>query len=235
MLDIYQAVASAQRNIGGNEVCHQLAFHIIIQVLKYRDHQLCPRTVADCPPPPRLPVGRRNPSRSVYSSRMRNSLVNQSLCDVRKMEFIRNLKFYPSSCLRKIHFMWNLKFETWTVTLVHWPLPSIRKLHFVWNVKFETYRLWLELTGPFDSRDIYFPRETFSGYPWYGRHAILCPLLSQLHNSYQNSNQGRGYNKGVVNNSLSPLGSPAQLRLWPPPQNPAEFLGGFSTIFFFTG
>jgi hypothetical protein len=31
------------------------------------------------------------------------------------------------------------------------------------------------------------------------------------------------------------LGSTAQLRLWPPPQNPAEFLGGFSTIFFFTG
>jgi hypothetical protein len=31
------------------------------------------------------------------------------------------------------------------------------------------------------------------------------------------------------------LGSTAQLGLWPPPQNPAEFLGGFSTIFFFTG
>jgi hypothetical protein len=30
-------------------------------------------------------------------------------------------------------------------------------------------------------------------------------------------------------------GSTAQLRPWPPPQNPAEFLGGFSTIFFFTG
>jgi hypothetical protein len=30
------------------------------------------------------------------------------------------------------------------------------------------------------------------------------------------------------------LGSTAQLRPWPPPQNPAEFLGGFSTIFFFT-
>jgi hypothetical protein len=29
------------------------------------------------------------------------------------------------------------------------------------------------------------------------------------------------------------LGSTAQLRPWPPPQNPAEFLGGFSTIFFF--
>jgi hypothetical protein len=29
------------------------------------------------------------------------------------------------------------------------------------------------------------------------------------------------------------LGSIAQLRPWPPPQNPAEFLGGFSTIFFF--
>jgi hypothetical protein len=31
------------------------------------------------------------------------------------------------------------------------------------------------------------------------------------------------------------LGSTAQLRPWPPPQNPAEILGGFSTIFFFTG
>jgi hypothetical protein len=31
------------------------------------------------------------------------------------------------------------------------------------------------------------------------------------------------------------LGSTAQLRPWPPPQNSAEFLGGFSTIFFFTG
>jgi hypothetical protein len=31
------------------------------------------------------------------------------------------------------------------------------------------------------------------------------------------------------------LGSTAQLRPWPPPQNPAEFLGGFSTIFFLTG
>jgi hypothetical protein len=28
------------------------------------------------------------------------------------------------------------------------------------------------------------------------------------------------------------LGSTAQLRPWPPPQNPAEFLGGLSTIFF---
>jgi hypothetical protein len=34
--------------------------------------------------------------------------------------------------------------------------------------------------------------------------------------------------------SSSFLGSTAQLRPWPPPQNPAEFLGGFSTIFFFT-
>jgi hypothetical protein len=31
------------------------------------------------------------------------------------------------------------------------------------------------------------------------------------------------------------LGSTAQLRPWPPPQNPAEFLGGFSTIFFLQG
>jgi hypothetical protein len=35
--------------------------------------------------------------------------------------------------------------------------------------------------------------------------------------------------------SSSFLGSTAQLRPWPPPQNPAEFLGGFSTVFFFTG
>jgi len=31
------------------------------------------------------------------------------------------------------------------------------------------------------------------------------------------------------------LGSTAQLRPWPPPKNPGEFLGGFSTSFFFTG
>jgi hypothetical protein len=35
--------------------------------------------------------------------------------------------------------------------------------------------------------------------------------------------------------SSSFLGSTAQLRPWPPPQNPAEFLGGFSTISFLTG
>jgi hypothetical protein len=35
--------------------------------------------------------------------------------------------------------------------------------------------------------------------------------------------------------SSSFLGSTAHLRPWPPPQNLAEFLGGFSTIFFFTG
>jgi hypothetical protein len=34
---------------------------------------------------------------------------------------------------------------------------------------------------------------------------------------------------------LSSLGSTAQLRPWPPPQNPAEFFGGFSTIFFLQG
>jgi hypothetical protein len=31
------------------------------------------------------------------------------------------------------------------------------------------------------------------------------------------------------------LGPIAQLRPWSPPQIPAEFLGGFSTISFFTG
>jgi hypothetical protein len=35
--------------------------------------------------------------------------------------------------------------------------------------------------------------------------------------------------------NFSFLGSTAQSRPWPPPQNPAQFLGGFSTIFFFTG
>jgi hypothetical protein len=35
--------------------------------------------------------------------------------------------------------------------------------------------------------------------------------------------------------AISLLRSTAQLRPWPPPQNPAEFLGGFSTNFFFTG
>jgi hypothetical protein len=34
-----------------------------------------------------------------------------------------------------------------------------------------------------------------------------------------------------ISSSSSFLGSTAQLRPWPSPQNPAEFLGGFSTIF----
>jgi hypothetical protein len=34
---------------------------------------------------------------------------------------------------------------------------------------------------------------------------------------------------------LSFLGSTAHFRPWSPPQNPAEFLGGFSTIFFLEG
>jgi hypothetical protein len=38
-----------------------------------------------------------------------------------------------------------------------------------------------------------------------------------------------------INEPSSFLGSTAQLRPWPPPQNPAELLGGFSTIFFFQG
>jgi hypothetical protein len=39
----------------------------------------------------------------------------------------------------------------------------------------------------------------------------------------------------IITSSSSFLDSTAQLRPWPPPQNPTEFLGGFSTIFFFTG
>jgi hypothetical protein len=38
-----------------------------------------------------------------------------------------------------------------------------------------------------------------------------------------------------IKQTSSFLGSTAQLRPWPPPQNLAEFLGSFSTILFFTG
>jgi hypothetical protein len=58
----------------------------------------------------------------------------------------------------------------------------------------------------------------------------LSILLSQKHNNrnfYENMFWGL--------HSSSFLGSTAQFRPWPPPQNPAEFLAGFSTIFFFTG
>jgi hypothetical protein len=44
-----------------------------------------------------------------------------------------------------------------------------------------------------------------------------------------------GYYDELQSLMLSFLGSTVQLRLWPPPQNLAEFLGGFSTVFFFTG
>jgi hypothetical protein len=41
--------------------------------------------------------------------------------------------------------------------------------------------------------------------------------------------------KMVMYKYSSFLGSTAQLRPWPPPQNMAEFFGGFSTTFFFIG
>jgi hypothetical protein len=52
-----------------------------------------------------------------------------------------------------------------------------------------------------------------------------------------NPHNGTGYTiqKHLFLLLCSFLGSTAQLRPWPPPQNPAEFLGGFSTIFFCTG
>jgi hypothetical protein len=43
------------------------------------------------------------------------------------------------------------------------------------------------------------------------------------------------YISSSSSSSSSFLGSTAQIRPWPPPQNPTEFLGGFSIIFFFTG
>jgi hypothetical protein len=45
--------------------------------------------------------------------------------------------------------------------------------------------------------------------------------------------KGRKLQLILILTILSFLDSTAQLRPWPPPQNPAEFLGGFSTIFFF--
>jgi hypothetical protein len=54
-------------------------------------------------------------------------------------------------------------------------------------------------------------------------HRLAVPVKCNIHSFYSSSS------------SSSFLGSTAQLRPWPPSQNPAAFLGGFSTIFFFTG
>jgi hypothetical protein len=60
--------------------------------------------------------------------------------------------------------------------------------------------------------------------------------LCELYSSSSNKKPLVGScERGDVHSSSSFLGSTAQSRPWPPPQNPAEFLGGFSTIFFFTG
>jgi hypothetical protein len=48
-------------------------------------------------------------------------------------------------------------------------------------------------------------------------------------------NSTHGINEEFIQNPVFFLGSTAQVRPSPPPQNPSEFLGGFSTIFFFTG
>jgi hypothetical protein len=51
------------------------------------------------------------------------------------------------------------------------------------------------------------------------------------------SSEIEGYSCTIIefSSGSSFPGSTAQLRPWPPPQNQTEFLGGFSTIFFFTG
>jgi hypothetical protein len=56
---------------------------------------------------------------------------------------------------------------------------------------------------------------------------VLCILMFSVLESRRNNT--------TLSLSLSLLGSTAQLRSWPPPQYPAKFLGGFSTVFFFTG
>jgi hypothetical protein len=60
----------------------------------------------------------------------------------------------------------------------------------------------------------------------------VCGLLFACDKNYFNKKIGYLQNMPY---SPSFLGFRAQLRPWLPPQNPAEFLGGFSTIFYFTG
>jgi hypothetical protein len=70
----------------------------------------------------------------------------------------------------------------------------------------------------------------------------VCSLISCRNIKLWNRNSRGNEMDDVVGltfmrniSSSSFLGSTAQLRPRPPPQKPAEFPGGFSTIFFFTG
>jgi hypothetical protein len=74
-----------------------------------------------------------------------------------------------------------------------------------------------------------------------GKHIYLYRLIPEKFWIYRRINQKfREYVfiylfRCSLSLSLCLLGSTAQLRPWPLPQNLAEFLGGFSTTFFFTG
>jgi hypothetical protein len=61
----------------------------------------------------------------------------------------------------------------------------------------------------------------------------VCEIKKTAFEKYMYHNLD--YTSSLLFLSSSFLGSTSQLRPWPPPQNLAEFLGGFSTIFFFTG
>jgi hypothetical protein len=63
-------------------------------------------------------------------------------------------------------------------------------------------------------------------------YTLVCGCIQKLSQEQDTQSTGIFF---LSSSSSSFLGSTAQLRPWPPPQNPAEFLGGFSTIFFFTG
>jgi hypothetical protein len=56
----------------------------------------------------------------------------------------------------------------------------------------------------------------------FGRMIFVSPMPNE-----QFYMQKRKYRRRPSSSSSSFLGSTAQLRPWPPPQNPVEFLGGF--------
>jgi hypothetical protein len=61
-------------------------------------------------------------------------------------------------------------------------------------------------------------------YPFY-THAYFSTVL--IRKAETNFPRLAGVSVSYSSSSSSFLGSTAQLRPWPPPQNPAEFLGGF--------
>jgi hypothetical protein len=105
------------------------------------------------------------------------------------------------------------------------------------KLKIKIYKAIVSLAGLYGCETLYFTQKNEQIKVTENRvlRYILGPKTENVTESFRSlHNAELRILYASPNITSSFLGSTTHLRPWPPPQNPAAFLGGFSTIFFFT-